>query len=62
MNSGTAKELRKMCKEPPISFLKELETIHGEDKVLNGGIDLYTEAKKLWSKKSHKEKETAWKI
>jgi len=62
MNSGTAKSLRKMCKDPSKSFLDEASAIHGEDKVLNGEVDLYKTAKKLWDKKSHKEKETAWTI
>ena len=61
MNSGTAKSLRKMVSnEPSKSFLDETSAIHGEDKVLNGEVDLYKIAKKLWTKKSHKEKETAW--
>ena len=62
MNSGTAKKLRKLAADPSKSFLDEVSAIHGEDKVLEGTINLYKEAKKLWAKKSHKEKETLWMI
>lgn len=63
MNSGTAKSLRKMVNtEPPKSFLDEASEIYGEDKILNGEVDLYKAAKKLWNTKSHKEKETVWTI
>jgi len=63
MNSGTAKSLRKMVQnEPPKSFLDEVSGIYGEDKVLDGEVDLYKVAKRLWTKKSHKEKLTAWTI
>ena len=61
MNSGTAKELRKMVQdEPPKEFLDEAIAVYGEDAILSGKKDLYKVAKKLWSKKSSKEKKTAW--
>ena len=60
MNSGRAKELRKLSKDPSKSFLDELISVHGEEKVMNGDINLYKEAKRLWNKKNHKEKSKAW--
>jgi len=61
MNSGTAKDLKKMVREdPPKDFLDEAISVYGEDAILDGKMDLYKVAKKLWTKKSHKEKATAW--
>lgn len=60
MNTGRAKHLRRLAQDPPRSFISEVTAIYGEDAVMNGKVDLYRAAKKLWNAKNHKEKSIAW--
>lgn len=61
MNGSTVKFLRsKLRPQPHKIILDELIKIHGEDKVLDGNVDMWKEVKKLWKSKNVKEK-TKWK-
>ncbi len=57
MNASSVKMLKKAIKPYPNKLLlNELIKIHGEDKVLNGKIDMWKETKKIWKTKNAKEK------
>jgi len=61
MNGRITKFLRSKLRPYPHKFIiDELIKIHGEDKVLEGNIDMWKETKKLWKSKNVKEK-SQWK-
>ena len=61
MNGSITKFLRsKLRPHPHKVILNALIDIHGEDKVLEGEIDMWAEVKKLWKTMNVKEK-AEWK-